>query len=163
MDVRRIVRGGVALLRYVLAAAGTFVFLMVLPLAPFLKDFPEEWLEGLFAAVVTAAAFPIVLGGEKLVGDNPNYRWHLHIPLLLWAALTIAAVALGTLLPFPLEPDEYVPGRVYPPLSGVLNFCFVATLMPPLTFWVLLWAMRWVVDSTRLRRSREYDERPVAS
>ncbi len=151
MKARHILEGCLAVLRYGLAAGGTFGFLMVLPPAPFLKEADEPFLEALFAAVATAAAFPIVLGAEQLLGGTPAYRWRLHIPLVLWLVLTAAAVALGTLQPFPLEPDEHVAGGMYPPLSGVLNFCFVATLMPPLTFWILLGVMRRVMDRAGLR------------
>lgn len=161
MKARHILEGCLAVLRYGLAAGGTFGFLMVLPPAPFLKEADEPFLEALFAAVATAAAFPIVLGAEQLLGGTPDNRWRLRIPLPLWLVLTAAAVALGTLLPFPLESDEYVSGRMYPPLSGVLNFCFVATLMPPLTFWVLLGVMRRVTDRAGLRRGGQDDALPT--
>jgi len=36
--------------------------------------------------------------------------------------------------------------RVQPPLGVSLNICFVAALVPPLTFWVFLRAIRWFLD-----------------
>ena len=68
-----------------------------------------------------------------------------HLPGLLWLVLTAVAVAFGTFIVVPWPP-VVTRTEVQPPLGLALKICLATTLVPPLTFWVLLRAMRWFLD-----------------